>query len=107
MNTRKESEMQAVVPLYRPVARVRPSQAAYRRRRLVVLLCAAAVVMGAWQGLHRLTGVLGDGPLTVAERPAGKVARALDLDLVTSRRVIVQPGDTLWSIARRVQPTGD
>src|SRR5262245_42602808 len=108
MNTRKESEMQAVVPLhYRPIVRVRPSQAVYRRRRLVVLLCAAALAIGAWQGLHRLTGVLGDGPLTVAEQPGSKVVTELETNLVTSRRVIVQPGDTLWSIARRVQPSGD
>jgi hypothetical protein len=51
--------------------------------------------------------MLGDGPLTVAEQPAGKVAIDLDTHLVTSQRAIVQPGDTLWSIARRVQPTGD
>src|SRR5262245_2232526 len=108
MTTRKESEMQAVVPLqYRPNVRVRPSQAVYRRRRLVVLLCAALLAVGAWQTAHRLTGTLGDGPLTVAEQPGGKVVTGLVTNLVASRRVIVQPGDTLWSIARRVQPTGD
>jgi LysM repeat protein len=63
--------------------------------------------MATWQGLHRLTGTLGDGPLTVAGQPAGKVVTELETNLVTSQRVIVQPGDTLWSIARRVQPAGD
>jgi hypothetical protein len=73
----------------------------------VVLLCAAVLAVAAWQGLHALTGTLGDGPLTVAEQPGSKVVTELETNLVTSRRVIVRPGDTLWSIARRVQPTGD
>ena len=98
--------MQAVVPLYRPVMRRRPSQAVYRRRRIAVLLCAAAFVACAWQGLHWLTGMSGDGPLTVAGQPESLVTE-LDTKLVTSARVIVQPGDTLWTIARRVQPSGD
>jgi nucleoid-associated protein YgaU len=101
--------MQAVVPLqYRPVAlrpRRRPSPAVYRRRRIAVLLCAVAVAVFGWLGLHWLTGVLGDGPLTVAEQPGSSVM--LDAKLVTSTRTIVQSGDTLWSIARRVQPSGD
>ena len=92
--------MQVVVPgQYRP----RPSQAVYRRRRLAALLCAAALVALSWQGLHWLTGMSGDGPLTVAGQPVSN----LDTALVTSKRIIVQPGDTLWSIARRAQPTGD
>ena len=98
--------MQAVVALqYRPqTARRRPSQAVYRRRRLAVLLCAAAVVAAvfvtAWLGL---TGASGDGPLTVAGRPVS----TLHTELATHSRAIVQPGDTLWRIARRAQPTGD
>jgi hypothetical protein len=97
--------MQAVVPLpYRPLAaRQRPSKAVYRRRRLAVLLCVAALVALGWLGLHRLTGTSGDGPLTVSGRPVS----TLDAHLVSSARTIVQPGDTLWSIARRAQPTGD
>ena len=91
--------MQATIPLpYRPAVRYRPSKAVYRRRRLAVLLCTAAVLALGWAGLHRLTGVSGGGPLTVAGQPA---------TLAVQTRVIVQPGDTLWSIARRVQPTGD
>ena len=102
--------MQAVVPLqYRPVmvrAR-RPSPAVYRRRRLAVLLCAATLVAFGWLGLHWLTGLSGGGPLTAAGQPGAEVTTELHTELVTASRVIVQPGDTLWSIARRVQPTGD
>ena len=104
--------MQATVPLpYRPVIvrhrQYRPSKAVYRRRRVAVLLCAAALVALGWpigvMGLHRLTNASGGGPLTAAGRPVS----VLDATLATHSRVIVQPGDTLWSIARRVQPTGD
>ena len=37
---------------------------------------------------------------TVFESAAGET-------LVTGQLVIVKPGDTLWSIARQLQPTGD
>lgn len=94
--------MQATIPLrYGPTVR-RPSKAVYRRRRIAVLLCAAAVVALAAMGLHRLTGASGGGPLTAAGQPV-----SIDAALATHTRVIVQPGDTLWTIARRVQPTGD
>ena len=96
--------MQAVIPLpYRPaLVRRRPSRAVYRRRRIAVLLCAAAVLSLGWIGLHRLTGSSGGGPLTAVGQPV-----SIDASLATHTRVIVQPGDTLWTIARRVQPTGD
>jgi hypothetical protein len=91
--------VQATIPLpHRPMVRRRPSQAVYRRRRVAVLLCVAAIVFLGWTGLHRLTGASGDGPLTVAGQP---------VTLAANTHVIVQPGDTLWSIARRAQPTGD
>jgi hypothetical protein len=79
----------------------------YRRRRIAVLLCAAAVVALGWTGVHRhgadATGESGDGPLTVAGQPVSEIHATL----ATHTHVIVQPGDTLWSIARRAQPTGD
>jgi LysM repeat protein len=44
---------------------------------------------------------LGGGPLTAPEpRPATAVP-------VVASVYIVQPGDTLWTLARRSQPTGD
>ncbi|MBA2608929.1 MAG: LysM peptidoglycan-binding domain-containing protein [Actinobacteria bacterium] len=87
---------------------MRPSQAVYRRRRLGVLLCAAAVFAAGFGllkggGLHQLTGVPGGGPLTAAGQPVS----ALNVRLATDVTMIVQPGDTLWTLARRAQPTGD
>lgn len=100
--------MQAVHPAARPMQLRpynvrRPSQAVYRRRRLVVLLCAASLVGTAWFGMQQLTGALGDGPLTGAERSVS----GIETQLVGRTRLIVQPGDTLWSLARRAQPNGD
>lgn len=71
----------------------------YRRRRLVAFALVIVAVVVA------LTLVL----------PAGQaVARSLVADPAVSipvspgqETLIVQPGDTLWSIARTLQPTGD
>jgi hypothetical protein len=84
------------------MVRRRPSRAVYRRRRIAVLLCAAAVIALGWMGLHQLTGASGDGPLTAAGPSV-----SIDATLASHTHVIVQPGDTLWTIARRVQPAGD
>jgi nucleoid-associated protein YgaU len=77
----------------RPVARCghRPSAATYWRRRVVaVAVGLAALVMAAKAG-----AALGGSPLAVPERrPA-----------VTHH--VVQPGDSLWSIAERLEPGGD
>lgn len=71
-------------------------RAVYRRRRLavlaVVLLLTAAVLVLANAVLARTAG---DGtPAPVAGTSASTVH-------------VVQPGDTLWSIARELEPAGD
>ena len=78
--------------------RGRRSARVYRRRRIlaVVVLFAALVLARA------LVGWLGSGPLSAPE-PAGVSAA----QPVAMRAYVVQPGDTLWSIARALQPTGD
>jgi hypothetical protein len=75
----------------------RPGLAVYRRRRVAVaLVLAAGVLMLALLGHW-----LGGGPLTAPEpRPTPPVP-------VVASVYIVQPGDTLWTLARRSQPTGD
>jgi nucleoid-associated protein YgaU len=77
----------------RPVARRgrRPSAATFWRRRVV----AVAVGLAALVMLAKAGAALGGSPLAVPERrPA------------VSHHV-VEPGDSLWSIAERLEPDGD
>ena len=77
-------------PSPRPrVARPLPPGTYARRRAAAVLLVVALVV-----AFRLLLGALGGGPLTAPEP-------------ISSRVVVVQPGDTLWAIARRLDPGGD
>src|SRR5687768_7245304 len=92
--------------LVRPQPPRRPTPAVFRRRRLlaVVLLALliAGLALGAGPALRAGVGVLGGRPLTPSGSP-GSVA----MQPVVSRFHVVQPGDTLWSVARRMQPSGD
>jgi LysM domain len=69
----------------------RPSVATFRRRRV-----AAAVLVVASLGMAGKAGAaLGGFPLAAPERhPA-------------ATRYVVEPGDSLWSIAQRIEPDGD
>jgi hypothetical protein len=74
----------------------------YRRRRVVALILAVAFVVVAMAGLRAVvlsTGTFGGRPLSAADGstpvPAG------------SETLLVQPGQTLWTIARDLQPSGD
>ncbi len=80
-----------------------PARPAYWRRRLVaaalvvVVIGAAVVVAGRAMELA--------GGLIQADPPASAVTGgALQSP---SDPYVVQPGDTLWAIARRIQPEGD
>jgi hypothetical protein len=71
----------------------RPSRAVLLRRRLVAALVLASVLwLAGW-----VLGSLGGGPLASTE-PARPVP---------SRTYVVQPGDTLWSVASRLDRGGD
>jgi hypothetical protein len=72
----------------------RPSAAALRRRRLRVALLAFVVLTVLVWGAVRATAALGDVPASVPERRSGPTT------------YVVQPGDTLWSVARRLRPDG-
>jgi hypothetical protein len=107
-------------------SRPRPVQSVYRRRRIaavavvivgVVLLFLGARLAGGWA-----LGVLGGGPLTasgagssatasvqppVADSSPSHAQVHLRMQPVSQATYVVAAGDTLWSIARRLQPTGD
>ena len=77
-------------------AAARPlSAATYRRRRLAALVVVVGLAIAAWAAL----GALG-GALTAPVRSTPPPAHGATV-------VEVAPGDTLWSIARRLQPEGD
>ena len=65
----------------------------YARRRAAVVLAAATLVVAV-----RLVLGLGGGPLTAPERLSSPAAPAVH---------VVQPGDTIWSVARSLHPDGD
>lgn len=67
----------------------------YRRRRAT----AVVVVLALGLGLRAVLGGLGGGPLAASEPASMRPVAAVTY--------VVQPGDTLWAIARRAQPTGD
>jgi hypothetical protein len=79
-----------------------PTPAVYRRRRVVALILAVAFVVVAMAGVRAVlppTGADGGRPLSAAGSS----------DPVTAghETLLVQPGETLWDIARDLQPTGD
>jgi hypothetical protein len=80
----------------RPVLRlVGPPPRTFWPRRLAVLLAALLLVAGAGIVLRAAGGSLTHEP------PAAPASSPIAGDHV------VQPGDTIWSVARRLQPEGD
>ncbi len=69
----------------------RPSGATYRRRRVA----AAVLVLASLAMAGKAGAALGGLPLAAPERHPAE------------SRFVVQPGDSLWSIAERIQPDGD
>jgi hypothetical protein len=86
----------------RHLALVRPSPpvtaARFRRRRIVAAILAATVVAGVALAIWAAQGTPG-GDLTAPGRSTPAAGR--------TAVVQVAPGDTIWSIARRIQSSGD
>lgn len=79
--------------------RVPSRRVAYRRRRLLALVGLAIFVLALQPAVHAASAWLGGGSLTASEpRPSAAPAGSV---------YVVQPGDTLWSLARRSHPSGD
>src|SRR5438034_420522 len=82
---------------------VRQSPAVYWRRRAAVLMVVALTVIGSVTVVRVALGALGGGPLTAPDAPtAAPVARP-----VAAVSYVVRPGDTFWSIAHSLRPSGD
>ena len=101
----------AYAPTHRPAGRLHP--AVYQRRRLGVLVAAVTVVVIAYLALTGLGALLSPdsagadaaGAPTDASASVAPVAPAVAP--VAPASYVVQPGDTLWSIARQLKPSGD
>ncbi|HEY8093617.1 MAG TPA: LysM peptidoglycan-binding domain-containing protein [Acidimicrobiales bacterium] len=81
-----------------------PTVAPYQRRRLTVLFAAVVAAALLIPAASRAAAAFRDVPASVSER---RPAPALTVEPGASGTYVVQPGDTLWSIARRLQPEGD
>ncbi|HEX6236135.1 MAG TPA: LysM domain-containing protein [Acidimicrobiales bacterium] len=68
-----------------------------RRRRLAVLATAAVLAFG-------LPGALGYAARVTSPAPQ---AQPVPLQPAPGETYVVQPGDTLWTIARRIAPDSD
>src|SRR5437763_14730586 len=108
-NRRGQPHLRLVPPRSRGSARrpvSRAQRAIYRRRRLAVLaiaVLAALAVIGAAAMVRVAVGAFGGGPLTAPEAPAVRVSARP----AAATSYVVRPGDTLWSIARTMHPSGD
>ena len=74
------------------------------RRRLAVSAALFVILAASVLAVRVLAGLLGSSPPIAPEQ-----VPALGVPASPAVRVVhvVQPGDTLWQIARQMQPTGD
>ena len=83
----------------------RSMRVVYRRRRLVavalILIVLSLSVIGAVAAVRTAVGAFGGGPLTSPE------SSIVDARPAAAASYVVRPGDTLWSIAKALHPSGD
>src|SRR5262245_45555108 len=91
-------------PATRPRARALPDRATrVRRRRLVVLVALVAVVVLATVLAVQVVSWVADVEGSSSPEPLDGTR----LGLVAGQGYVVQPGDTLWSIATEIAPDRD
>lgn len=91
-------------PATRPRARPLPDRATrVRRRRLVALVATIAVVLLALALAVQIVGWVAD----VEGSPSPEPLDTTPAGLVAGQEYVVQPGDTLWSIAAEIAPDRD
>jgi len=83
-----------------PVARA-PMVTVYRRRRAVALLLAVTVVSALVLAVGGLFASFGPAPVSPPAQGGGSAGAG------AGAVYVVQPGDTFWAIARRLDPGGD
>ncbi len=93
------------VPPSRPSAASEPT-AVYRRRRLMVLVVSTVIVLAASVALGRQVGS-GEAPASPPGAVPSASASAPLAATAGAAVYVVQPGDTVWRVARRVYPTLD
>jgi hypothetical protein len=79
----------------------------YGRRRLVAVTLVALLVVGAWTMVHAAARLLGGDPLNATGQTRSSQPVRVPSAPIAARTHVVQPGETLWSIARAEHPTGD
>jgi len=83
-------------------------QAVYRRRRLVAALVATALAVALLLAAAAVAGTAGGDPSPAAGALSPTSAAAASAAGVAApATVVVQPGDTLWTIAAAVAPEAD
>jgi LysM repeat protein len=84
-----------------PVRSQRLAASTYRRRRLAVVGATVGVVLAVGVVAQVVTGAVG------ASAVAGSSPSVAAAPAQAGSVYVVAPGDTLWSIARHLQPSGD
>ena len=99
-----------------------PAHAVYMRRRLVVALVALGLIIGigvsaravladrggvpaSTPAIRSATIEAASGPASVAAASSAAAAVAAPAAVVSGIQYIIQPGDTLWSLAERFHAT--
>lgn len=87
----------------------RRTPATYRRRRCLALLVATAAAVGLSIGGWMALEAYAPPPpaSSAAMAPAASGSPATPVQLTAGPVVVVQPGDSLWSIAQRAHPDRD